>query len=298
MSEDEGGRSIGMKYMKKVTKEDIAATRPDCAAAEGLLSKAAAAGVGKAGRGAGRVFVLALLAGMMIGFGALLMTYVKADQELSFAVASVLGGACFSIGLVFVIVAGAELFTGNSLMIIALCERKISFGALLKNWVVVWVGNLGGALLLVALVVGCGLMSTAAGDNTIGDQMVAIAQAKVGLEAYEIFFRGILCNILVCLAVWMGFAGRTVIDKIFTTILPVMAFVAMGFEHCVANMFLLPMGVIASGEGFGTAMVTWAEAFYNIGFATLGNLVGGVVFVALAYWLAYHKKQDAVQEAA
>ena len=287
-----------MKSMKKVTKEDVAATRPDCAAAEGLLDKAAAAGVGKAGRGAGRVFVLALLAGMMIGFGALLMTYVKADQELSFAVASVLGGACFSIGLVFVIVAGAELFTGNSLMIIALCERKISFGALLKNWVVVWVGNLGGALVLVALVVGCGLMSTAAGDNTIGDQMVAIAQAKVSLEAYEIFFRGILCNILVCLAVWMGFAGRTVIDKIFTTILPVMAFVAMGFEHCVANMFLLPMGVVASGEGFGAAAITWADAFYNIGFATLGNLVGGVVFVALAYWLAYHKKQDAVQEAA
>ena len=286
-----------MKSMKKVTKEDVAATRPDCAAAEGLLDKAAAAGVGKAGRGVGRVFVLALLAGMMIGFGALLMTYVKADQELSFAVASVLGGACFSIGLVFVIVAGAELFTGNSLMVIALCERKISFGALLKNWVVVWVGNLGGALVLVALVVGCGLMSTAAGDNTIGDQMVAIAQAKVGLEAYEIFFRGILCNILVCLAVWMGFAGRTVIDKIFTTILPVMAFVAMGFEHCVANMFLLPMGVIASGEGFGTAMVTWAEAFYNIGFATLGNLVGGVIFVGLAYWFAYRTKREAVQDA-
>ena len=246
------------------------------------------------------------LAGMEIenafskGFrlGALFMTFVKADPTLPFAASSVLGGHVFSLGLICVIVAGAELFTGNSLMVMAALSKKIGWGDLVKNWVIVWVFNLVGSLILVALVAGCGLMATKAGDNTIGNQMVAIASGKINLDAAQIFFRGILCNFLVCLAVWMGFAGRTVIDKIFTCIFPVMAFVAMGFEHCVANMFFLPMGVVAAMSGFGTqldpallANVNVMGAAYNIGLATLGNIVGGAIFVGVLYWIAYHKKE-------
>lgn len=159
---------------------------------------------------------------------------------------------------------------------------------------IVWLGNFAGSLILVAIVFGCGLMGTKAGDNTIGAQMAAIASAKIGLDPVQIIFRGILCNFLVCLAVWMGFAGRTVIDKIFTAVFPVMAFVAMGFEHCVANMFLLPMGIIAAACGFGTEaqmlLCTTPGALYNIAFATIGNIIGGAVFVGLVYWISYRKK--------
>ena len=276
----------------EITREDLAAARPDCAASEDILAKAEAAAVGKAARPAGRSFALAVLAGMMIGLGGLFMTFVKADQSLSFAAASVLGGLCFSCGLIMVIVAGAELFTGNNLMLAAACDKRIGWGDMFKNWGIVWLGNLCGSLLLVLVVLGCGLVGTAAGDNTIGDQMVAIAAGKIGLSWYQIFFRGVLCNFLVCMAVWMGFAGRTVIDKVFTCIFPVMAFVAIGAEHCVANMFLLPMGVVASQMGFGTEVLGWGGALYNILFATLGNIVGGALIVALFYWLAYRGKRS------
>lgn len=276
--------------MEEISKADVAAVRPDCSSGAATLAKAESVGVNKASTPAPRLFVLAMMAGIQIGIGALFMTYVKADQSLSFAVASVLGGLCFSLGLVCVIVAGSELFTGNSLMVIAANSGKITWGKLLKNWIIVWVGNLVGALVLVAIIIGCGLMGTKAGDNTIGAQMVSVAAGKIGLDPGQIFFRGIMCNLLVCLAVWMGFCGRTVIDKIFTSIFPVMAFVAMGFEHCVANMFFLPMGVIASQMGYGATLLTWGGAAYNIGIATIGNIVGGAIFVGLFYWLAYHKK--------
>ncbi len=281
--------------MEQITKEDIAAVAPDCRAAASLEAKAEAVGVGKANMDVPRMFTLAIMAGIQIGMGALFMTYVKADQTLSFAAANVLGGLCFSLGLICVIVAGSELFTGNCLMVMAANSKKAAWSAVLKNWVVVWLGNLVGSLILVGIIVGCGLMGTKAGDNTIGAQMVAVAAGKINLAPAQILFRGIMCNLLVCLAVWMGFAGRSVIDKIFTAVFPVMAFVAMGFEHCVANMFFLPMGVVASSMGYGTQALTWAGAFYNLGLATIGNTIGGAVFVGLIYWIAYHKKQKAAQ---
>ena len=279
--------------MEQITRADMLSTKPDCLAAMAIETKAETVARGKADTPIARCAVLALLAGMFIGCGALFMTYVKADQALSFAAASVLGGLCFALGLLCVIVAGAELFTGNSLMVMAALSKKITWGELVKNWVIVWIGNFVGSLILVAIVVGCGLMGTKAGDNTIGAQMVAVASGKINLGPDQIFFRGIMCNFLVCLAVWMGFCGRTVIDKVFTSIFPVMAFVAMGFEHCVANMFFLPMGVIASQMGYGTAQLAWSGAFYNIGIATLGNIVGGAVFVGVLYWIAYRKKEEA-----
>lgn len=275
---------------EEITKADLAACKPDHLAGAGLVAKAEAVGMGKTTMSVSRMWWLAILAGLFIGTGALFMTYVKADQTLSFAVSSVFGAAMFSIGLIMVVIAGAELFTGNSLMVIAAMNKKITWGKLLKNWVVVYLGNLVGSLLLVLVIVGTGVMAMKAGDNTVGNQMVAVASSKESLAPLAIFCRGIMCNFLVCLAVWMGFAGRTVIDKIVTCMFPVTAFVGMGFEHCVANMFFLPMGTVASMMGYGSVgVLPVAGCFYNIAFATLGNIVGGAIFVGILYWLAYRK---------
>lgn len=267
---------------------------PTCLSASALEAKAETVGVGKANLDVGRCFALSIMAGMQIGLGALFMLFVKSDATLSFAVSQVLGGVCFSVGLICVIVAGSELFTGNNLMIMAKLSGKISWAALFKNWAIVWVGNFAGALLLAAIVFACGSADMNGGG--VGDAMVSVATSKINLPWTTIFFRGILCNLLVCLAVWMGFAGKSVVDKIFTSIFPVMAFVACGFEHCVANMFFLPTGVAAYFAGAGSEVAHAAECLnvpgvlYNISAATLGNIVGGVVVVGCIYWIAYHKK--------
>lgn len=283
-----------------VSKEDVLATKPDARSAVALEQQAENVAIGKTKLEPGRCFALSILAGMMIGMGATFMLFVKADATLSFAVSQILGGLCFSLGLICVIVAGAELFTGNALMVCAALSKKISWGALVKNWVIVYVGNLVGSLLLVAILVGAN--TAGMGSGAVGAAMVNTAYAKINMGWGTIFFRGIMCNMLVCLAVWMGFAGRTVIDKIFTTIFPVMAFVACGFEHCVANMFFLPMGVVALNMGaYGTAFdAAKAEALkqvvnvggvvWNIGAATLGNIVGGAILVGVLYWISYHRK--------
>ncbi|MBO4365962.1 MAG: formate/nitrite transporter family protein [Eggerthellaceae bacterium] len=276
-----------------IEKEDLNAIKPDCLAPAAIEPKAETVAIGKTKLELGRGFALAILAGLFIGSGALFMTYVKADASLPFAASQVLGGLCFSLGLIAVIVGGAELFTGNCLMVTAVLSKKISWGGMLKNWVLVWVGNFVGSLVLVAIVLGANCAGMNGGE--VGSAMQTIAAGKIGLSPLVIFCRAIGCNFLVCLAVWMGFAGRTVIDKIFTTIFPVMAFVALGFEHCVANMFFLPMGVIAKATGVAytgaadISVLTWGGVFYNIGFATLGNIVGGAIFVGVLYWIAYHK---------
>lgn len=278
-----------------IEKEDLNAVKPDCLAPAAIQAKGETVAVGKANMLPGRAFALSILAGMFIGSGALFMTYVKADSALSFAPSQVLGGFVFTLGLICVIVAGAELFTGNTLMVMAALSKKITWSGVLKNWVLVWVGNFVGSLVLASVVLGANL--AALGGGEVGNAMMTIAAGKINLDPLIIFCRGIICNFLVCLAVWMGFAGKTVIDKIFTTIMPVMAFVALGAEHCVANMFFLPMGVLTKATGIaytGSAnidVLTWGGAFYNIGFATLGNIVGGAIFVGILYWFAFHKKE-------
>ena len=286
--------------MAEITPEDIAATKPDCRGAAVLFGQAQNVAIGKTKLAMGRAFALSILAGMMIGTGATFMLLVKGDATLSFAASQILGGLCFALGLLCVIVAGAELFTGNCLMVCAAADGKISWVDVLKNWVIVYVGNLVGSLLLVAILLGANFAGM--GGGAVGDAMINTAYSKISLGPDVIFFRGIMCNWLVCLAVWMGFAGRTVIDKVFTTIFPVMAFVACGFEHCVANMFFLPMGVAAfntygfKGEIDPTKLDAMAQALnvggicYNIGLATLGNIVGGAILVGMIYWVAYHKK--------
>ena len=284
----------------EISKEDILATKPDCRSAAALEQQAENVAIGKTKLEPVRCFVLSILAGMMIGMGATFMLLVKGDSTLSFSVSQVFGAACFSLGLICVVVAGAELFTGNALMVCAAASKKISWGALIKNWVIVYVGNLVGSLLLVAII----FFANFAGMNSgaVGNAMINVAYSKASLGWDVIFFRGIMCNILVCLAVWMGFAGRTVIDKIFTCIFPVTAFVACGFEHCVANMFFLPMGVLTfntigyTGEIAADKLAAMEQVMnlggivWNISAATLGNIVGGAVLVGLLYWIAYRKK--------
>ena len=193
-----------------------------------------------------------------------------------------------------VLVCGAELFTGNSLMVCALNSRKIDLGSLLRSWVVVWVGNFLGALIVVALVWLAGIYKL--NGEAVARSMVSIAAGKTSLDVPTIFFRGILCNVFVCLAVWIGFAGRTVVDKVVGILLPITAFVACGFEHCVANMYFLPMGVLMRILGYGLDVagaqtLDLGAALANIGVATVGNVVGGALIVACGYWFAYHKAE-------
>jgi formate/nitrite transporter len=203
------------------------------------------------------VFMLAVLAGGFIGLGALYYVIVAADPALSFATARVLGGVVFSLGLILVIVAGAELFTGNNLMVMAWAGRRISTGELARNWAIVYAGNAVGA---IGLAVAVFLADHGASNGgLIGAQYVRIAATKVAQPYWEAFMDGVLCNLLVCLAVWISLAGRTVTDRILAIVFPISAFVAAGFEHSVANMYLIPLGILFKG-GVAAGTVPQAAA--------------------------------------
>ncbi len=281
----------------KPISDDIKSVNPACLSPAQTEAKAGTVGKGKAEMSVGRMIPLSILAGLFIGCGALFMLFVKSDTTLSFAASQVLGGLCFSLGLICVIVAGAELFTGNCLMVIGAIEKKFSWSGVIKNWVVVWIFNFVGSLLLVFIVFFANLQGM--NDGGVGQAMMNTAVAKINMSWGTIFFRGIVCNFLVCLAVWMGFSGKSVIDKIFTCIFPVMAFVAVGAEHCVANMFFLPMGLAVKSAGVIAStnahidVLTLGGVFYNISAATVGNIVGGAILVGVLYWWAYHKKKTA-----
>lgn len=266
--------------------KDLEGLKPECLAPAAVEAKAETAAIGKVAIPAGKCFVLAMLAGLFIGFGATFFLTFTADPTLSFGVKKVVGGLCFCLGLVLVLCCGAELFTGNSLMVTALASKRITWGGMLKNWVIVILGNLAGSLLLVAIVSGAGIAAIKVGDTTIGANMATVAAGKINLDWGTIFCRGILCNTLVCLAVWIGFSAKNIVDKVVGIILPISAFVACGFEHCVANMFFLPMGMVADPSKVDIAGILW-----NLSASIPGNIVGGTIIVGLAYWFAYHKKQ-------
>ncbi|MDO4590057.1 MAG: formate/nitrite transporter family protein [Slackia sp.] len=271
---------------------EVKALKPDALSPAEIEAKAEAVAVGKTKMPVAKVFVLAMFAGAFIAFGALYFCVFLGDPTMPFAVQRAVGGLCFCLGLVLVLCCGAELFTGNSLMVTALASKKITWGAMLKNWAVVWVGNLAGALLAVFLVSMAHIADMNGG--AVGGAMISVAVSKVTPDWITLFFKGILCNIFVCLAVWLGFGARTVVDKVIGILLPISAFVACGFEHCVANMFFLPMGLVAKSAGYACAVDASAldlgGILYNISAATLGNIVGGAVFVGLAYWFVYHAK--------
>jgi formate/nitrite transporter len=234
------------------------------------------AGVAKAALPLHRVATLALLAGAFIGFGAAFWCVAMAGADPGFGPARVLGGTVFALGLILVVVGGAELFTGNALMVMAAVDGRITPGALLRNWGIVYVGNLIGA---VGLAVAFGLSGLL--DGPMGEVAARAAVAKAGLDPMEAFVRGALCNALVCLAVWLSFAARTATDKILAVLWPVAGFVALGLEHSVANMFLFPAGIWAGAD------VTMAGVVGNLLWVSLGNVVGGAGGVALAYRFAY-----------
>lgn len=271
----------------------VAALTPAAPGPADIEQKAEAAAITKANLQIGKMFVLAMFAGAFIAFGAAFFVMFLGDTTLTFAAQRCLGGLCFCLGLVLVLCCGAELFTGNCLMITGVMSKKISWGGMFKNWIVVWIGNLVGAALVVFLL----YMSNLQGMNggAVGEQFVSVALGKVTLAPATLFFKGVMCNIFVCLAVWIGFAAKNVADKVIGILLPIAAFVAMGFEHCVANMFFLNMGLACKEiGGFGAdlanvAALNFGGVCYNLALATLGNIVGGAIFVGLAYWYVYHK---------
>ena len=238
-------------------------------------------GVAKAALGVQPLLIRAVLAGAFIAFGCLFYIVTISGAAPLTGTARFVGGIAFSLGLVLVMVGGAELFTGNALMVMALVDRRIGLVALLRNWGWVFVGNAAGATLIVGLAAMSGLL-----EGEFGATARSISEAKLALSPTEAFARGTLCNALVCLAVWLTFSARTAGGKTIVIILPTAGFVALGFEHSVANLFLLPLGALA-GTG-----VTVEGVLGNLVPVTLGNIVGGGGGVALAYRLAYPEIAD------
>ena len=261
-----------------------------------------AAGGAKAARPALTLFVLGVLAGAFIALGAIFMTVVLTGAgDLPWGVSRLLAGIVFSLGLILVIVGGAELFTGDSLMIVACAGRRISVAALLRAWAIVYLGNIAGAVATAALVFLSGQYGFAGG--AVGKTALAIASAKAALPTIELFFLAVLCNVLVCLAVWMSFGARSVADKVLVIVPPVAAFVAAGFEHSIANLYFLPYALAIkawAAPEFWTAIgqtaaaypaLTGGAAFHNIAVSTLGNLVGGSLLVGAVYWFVYLRRR-------
>lgn len=243
------------------------------------------------------MLLLGILAGAFIGLGALYFVIVKSDASLSFAISQLLSGLAFSLGLILVIVAGAELFTGNNLLAMAWADKQITSYELLKNWVIICFANFLGATGLAVLVFLSG--HTEMNGGAIADKYLLIAAAKCSLPFWSAFFKGVLCNVFVCLAVWMALAGRTVIDKAIAIVFPISAFVAAGFEHSIANMYIVPLAMLI--KTFGTSAiiadsVSWMGLLTNLVPVILGNLIGGSVLVGLIYHVIYRRRPAPTDE--
>jgi formate transporter FocA len=272
-----------------------------------MARRAEAIGIRKAKQDFWMMFALAILAGAFIAAGAFYATTVWAGgSALPYGVNRLLGGLVFCLGLILVVVAGAELFTGNNLIVMAWAARKVTTGQLLRNWGIVYLGNFVGALLTVVLMLLA--KQYLAGKGAVGLTALQIATAKSILNPVQAFFLGMMCNALVCIAVWLTFSARTTTDKILAIIFPISAFVAVGFEHSVANMYFIPMGLLikqfapaafwasdALAKATPTAItievfsnLTWGNFFVNnLIPVTLGNIVGGAGMVGIVYWFVY-----------
>jgi len=232
-----------------------------------------------------QLVMLGILAGGFIGLGSLYYVIVVSDPQLGFAAQRVLGGVVFSLGLLLVVVAGAELFTGNNLLAMAWADGCMPTRDVLYNWVVVCAANFIGAAGLAVVVFLSGHPEMNGG--AVGRTYLQIAAAKSSLPFWEAFFRGVLCNVLVCMAVWMTLAGRSVTDKFIAIVFPISAFVAAGFEHSIANMYFLPLAMMLQASA-GQA-VEVAGLWRNLVPVIAGNLVGGSVLVALVYYVIYRR---------
>jgi len=274
-----------------------------------MASKMEEVGVSKATLNTWTMFALAILAGAFIGLGAIIATVTTtglASAGMGYGLIKLLGGLVFCLGLIAVVVAGAELFTGNNLLIMAFASGKITASHLLRNWTIVYVGNFVGSIVL-ALVMVLTKQYTAAG-GAIGANALAIANAKCNLGFVQAIALGLMCNALVCLAVWLCTSARSTTDKIMAIIFPITAFVAAGFEHSVANMYFIPMGLFIkafAGGSFWDAIgrtatdygaLTWGAFFLkNLLPVTIGNVIGGAGVVGLSYWFIYLRPHKVVE---
>jgi len=254
-------------------------------------------GVQKVNLNSFSAFILAITAGAFIALGGIYFTFATSQIIVTRPFTQIIGGMVFSMGLILVVIAGAELFTGNHLAIMSLASRKITVSKLLRNWILVYVGNFLGSVATAAIL----YMSKAWTNNgyQFGIRAMMIASHKVSLGFVEAFFLGILCNSLVCLALWLAASGKKVSDKVLAIIFPISAFVAIGFEHSVANMYFLTFSLMIKDDpmllsAMKTAGITvdmsnidYIGLLNNLVPVTLGNIVGGCLFVGLVYWLAY-----------
>jgi formate/nitrite transporter len=222
------------------------------------------------------LILLGLLGGLYIGMGGALATLVLTDSSLGYGVSHLVGGIAFSVGLIMLVIAGGELFTGNNLMVLSLVSRKVSKSALARNWGVVYVTNAAGAILLAFAMHQSGVLD----GGGLAAAAIKIAEAKAHLAASSAFVRGTLCNMLVCLAVWMSISARSLEGKVLAILFPISAFVALGFEHCIANFYLIPIGILSG------AQVSAVDLVRNLVAVTLGNVTGGAA-LAIAYWFVY-----------
>jgi formate transporter len=267
-----------------------------------MATKATEAGVKKAALDTVSMFMLAILAGAFIAMGAIFATTVSAGgAAMPYGVVRLLAGLTFTLGLIMVVVAGSELFTGNNLIVMAFASGRISLSALLRNWIIVYLGNFVGSMLTAYLM----FLSKqyTFGNGAVGLTALNIGEAKTSLEFIQAVALGIFCNALVCIAVWMCFSARSTVDKILTIIPPISAFVAAGFEHSVANMYFIPVALFTKYMGAPTFFeaiqktpadfphLTWGNFFLaNLLPVTIGNIIGGAVMVGLVYWFIYLRK--------
>jgi formate/nitrite transporter len=284
-----------------------------------MATKAEQGGIRKANMDLPHMFTLAILAGAFIALGAMFATTVAAGSSaitaadggtaflagLPYGVVRLLSGMAFTLGLILVVIAGAELFTGNNLIVMAWAGKKVTTGRLLRNWLIVWVGNFVGAIMTVGLMLATGQYKF--GGGAVGAAALSTASSKAGLGFFQALALGVMCNALVCLAVWLTYSARTTADKILAIIPPVTAFVAAGFEHSVANMYFIPLGLFIKSiapESFWAGIhktaadypdLTWGNLFtHNLIPVTIGNIIGGALLVGAVYWFVYlHRKPEA-----
>ncbi len=248
-----------------------------------------------------RLFILGILAGAFIAFaaeGSNMAAFNLFADPSTYGLGKVLAGAVFGTGLMMVVLAGGELFTGNAMMLAGVCEKRIKIGRMFRNWIIVYAGNFAGSLLIALMITHSGILGS--GEDMLGAVTLKIAAGKVNLGFMQAFFLGIMCNWLVCVAVWLSYGTSSMPGKILGIFLPIWLFVTSGFEHSVANMYYIPAGIIIKNNesyvglsGLSRELIdslTWGSfALDNLLPVTLGNIVGGGLFVAVAYWYVYKK---------
>jgi formate/nitrite transporter len=241
-------------------------------------------------------FMLGVLAGAFIALGGVFATLVSTGSDLGFGPTRLLAGVAFALGLILVVIAGAELFTGNNLIVMAAASGQVTPAQLLRNWLIVYAGNLVGAV-SVAVMVDLARWWTL-DEGAVGAIAVGTAAQKSALGFSVVFWRGVLANALVCLAVWIATGGRSVMDKVIAIVPPIAAFVANAFEHSVANMYFLSLGLLLKDQTTGdvdTGALTTVNAARNLAASTLGNIVGGALLVGIVYWFVYLRPSDRAQ---